>query len=62
MQNDLMTVRQLAKYIQVHEMTVYRLVKSGNLPVIKIGKRCRFLKSHIDAMATNSADQAKRTR
>ncbi len=37
-----MTVRELAKYLKVHPSTIYRLLKTGQLPTFKVGSDWRF--------------------
>jgi excisionase family DNA binding protein len=43
-----MTVSELAKYLRLHEQTVYKMAKEGRLPAYKVGNRWRFEKSTID--------------
>ena len=43
-----MTVRELAGYLQVHVSTIYRLLKRSDFPRFKIGSDWRFLKSQVD--------------
>jgi excisionase family DNA binding protein len=38
----LFTLREVAEYLKVHPVTVYRLVKSGQLPAARIGRDLRF--------------------
>jgi excisionase family DNA binding protein len=44
----LMTVRQLAAYLNVNERTVLKLVSKGELPGVKIGDQWRFRKAMLD--------------
>lgn len=44
----LMTVRQLAAYLNVNERTVLKLVSRGELPGVKIGDQWRFRKAMLD--------------
>jgi excisionase family DNA binding protein len=46
--DPLMTVRQLADYLNVNERTVLKLVSEGTLPGVKIGNQWRFRKAMID--------------
>jgi excisionase family DNA binding protein len=46
---QIMTTREIAKYLGVHEMTVYRWLKKGILPGFKIGGRWRSKKDLLDA-------------
>src|SRR5678815_1915527 len=44
----LMTVRQIAEYLNVNERTVLKLVTDGTLPGMKLGNQWRFRKAMID--------------
>src|SRR5208337_5429370 len=44
----LMTVRQLAAYLNLNERTVLKLVSEGELPGVKIGNQWRFRKAMLD--------------
>ena len=46
---QIMTTKEIAKYLGVHEMTVYRWLKTGILPGFKIGGRWRSKKDLADA-------------
>jgi excisionase family DNA binding protein len=43
-----MGVKELARYLGVAEITVYRLVEKGELPGRKVGAQWRFSKEKID--------------
>jgi len=45
---EILTVKQLADYLQMDEHTIYRLAKSGKIPAMKIGAEWRFKKALID--------------
>jgi excisionase family DNA binding protein len=46
----LMTVTEVADYLQVSESLVYKMAEDGRLPCVRIGKKLlRFRKSEIDA-------------
>jgi len=49
MADRLMTVRQLAAYLNLNERTVLKLVSEGELPGVKIGNQWRFRKAMLDA-------------
>jgi len=38
----LLTVAEVARYLRVSDMTVYRLLQDGTLPCIRIGKSYRI--------------------
>ena len=44
----IMTVKDVAKYLRMSEAKVYRLVKEGVLPVVRIGKTWRFRQDLLD--------------
>ncbi len=48
MEDRLMTVKQLATYLNVNERTVLKLVQDGALPGVKVGNQWRFRKAMID--------------
>jgi len=43
------TVKDLAKLLQVTEMTVYRMIRRGDLPHYKIGRSKRFRHDDVEA-------------
>jgi excisionase family DNA binding protein len=45
---EVMTAEQLAKYLQLDEQTIYRKARSGEIPVVHIGKTLRFKKDVVD--------------
>ena len=48
MEDRLMTIKQLAGYLNLNERTVLRLVTDGALPGVKVGNQWRFRKAMID--------------
>lgn len=48
MVNEVMTVEQLAKYLQLDEQTVYRKAHVGTIPAVRIGRILRFKRDVID--------------
>ncbi|HPO91601.1 MAG TPA: helix-turn-helix domain-containing protein [Victivallales bacterium] len=47
-EKEIMTVKQVAEYLQMDEHTVYKLARSGQIPSIKIAGQWRFKKDVID--------------
>ena len=43
-----LTVRELAGYLRVHQSTVYRLLREGKLPAFRIGSNWRFTREEIE--------------
>jgi excisionase family DNA binding protein len=58
----LWTVAEVADHMRVSNMTVYRLIKAGQLPAIRVGKnyriRGRDLTAYLDASVTHG-DEAR---
>lgn len=44
----IMTVQELARYLRVHAMTVYRMIQRGDLPAARVGRGWRFRKDQVD--------------
>lgn len=49
MESPSMTVRDVAKYLNVDQKTVYRLAQKGDLPGFKVAGTWRFQKNDLDA-------------
>jgi len=47
-ENEIMTVQEVAEYLRLNEMTIYKLAQEGKLPALKIGRSWRFKKGLID--------------
>ena len=47
--DDVFTVRELAKYLRMRPLTIYKHASSGKLPGFKIGSHWRFKKKTIDS-------------
>ena len=54
---QIMTTKEIAKYLGVHEMTVYRWLKKGVLPGFKIGGRWRSKKDLLDSYLVKHMEQ-----
>ena len=54
---QIMTTKEVAKYLGVHEMTVYRWLKKGVLPGFKIGGRWRSKKDLLDAYLVKQMEE-----
>ncbi len=54
----LLTVGEVAGVMRVSNMTVYRLIKSGQLPAIRVGKNYRIRRSDIERYLRDRAVNA----
>ena len=44
----LLTVAEVARAMRVSNMTVYRLIKSGELPAVRVGKNYRLRETDLE--------------
>jgi len=51
-----MTPKEAAKYLGLHLITVYRLIKKGELPGFKVGGQWRFKKDVLDEWIQRGID------
>ncbi len=47
---EILTVSQVAEYLQLSEMTTYKLVQEGRIPAFKIGRHWRVRKSDLTSL------------
>lgn len=62
MQDELLTIKEISKYLKLSPDTVYRMVKKAHIPCIKIGKKWRFRKIRIDSWLKEHERYNKKTR
>lgn len=46
---EVLTVEQAAEYLQIHRATLYRYIREGLLPAVRLGKVYRLLRSDVEA-------------
>ncbi|NIM03209.1 helix-turn-helix domain-containing protein [bacterium] len=44
-----MTIKEVADYLRLSKVTVYKMTRQGKIPALKIGKQWRYNKSEIDS-------------
>jgi excisionase family DNA binding protein len=44
-----MTMDEVLGYLRVTSRTIYRLIKAGDLPAVRVGRQWRFRQSDLDA-------------
>jgi excisionase family DNA binding protein len=49
MDETFLTTEEVLAYLQVNLRTVYRLIKAGKIPAVRVGRQWRFRKRDIDA-------------
>lgn len=50
---EVMTISELAEYLQVSKSSLYKLVQQGKVPGQKVGKHWRFSRAVIDGWLAN---------
>lgn len=45
---ELLTVAEVAELLRVSTMTVYRLIRSGDLPAVRVGRNYRVRRGDLD--------------
>ena len=48
MSDQILTVKQVAKYLNVNERTIYRMANSKKIPAFKVGSSWRFKLNEIE--------------
>ncbi len=51
---NFLTTEEVLDYLQVNLRTVYRLIKAGKIPAVRVGRQWRFRKRDIDAWLESS--------
>lgn len=46
--SDLITIKQVAEFLNLAEKTVYRMANDGEIPAFKIGGSWRFKRSEVE--------------
>ena len=55
---ELLTPDEVARYLRVAPQTVYRLLRCGECPGVKVGRQWRVRRSDLEACLTNPAPGA----
>ena len=53
-----LTVQEVAQLMRVSSMTVYRLIKSGELPAVRVGRSFRVAEGDVDTYLASGYTQA----
>lgn len=57
MENDILTLEEVAKYLKMKPQTIYVWAQNGKIPAAKLGKEWRFKKSIIDKWFNQHIDE-----
>lgn len=47
--NDIMTITEVANYLKISEITTYKMVQNGTIPGFKIGRGWRIKREDLTA-------------
>jgi excisionase family DNA binding protein len=53
---QIMTTKEVAKYLKLHEITICKYAAVGKIPAIRIGRVWRFDKEAIDKWISNNQE------
>lgn len=53
---QIMTLKEVAKYLGLHPISIYRLIKTSDIPAMKIGGQWRFKKEVLDVWLTKQSN------
>ncbi len=56
---EVLTVKDIAEYMDIHPMTIYKYVKDGRIPAFKIGSSWRIRRDSIQKWIKENEQQKK---
>jgi excisionase family DNA binding protein len=56
---QLLTTKDLAKYLKLTEVTIYKYANEGKIPGFKVGSRWRFDRDKIDEFLGGEEDNSE---
>ena len=65
MDDTILTTEDVLAYLHVNLRTIYRLIKAGGIPALRVGRQWRFRKADVDlwleSQGTMTPDSSRRT-
>lgn len=61
MDDTFLTTDEVLEYLQINLRTVYRLIKAGKIPAVRVGRQWRFRKRDIDAWLDSQRPRGARS-
>ena len=58
-EREVLSPKEAAEYLDLHVVTVYRLLRAGQLPGQKIGGQWRFLRRNLDKLMDKPEDKRR---
>jgi excisionase family DNA binding protein len=62
MDQEILTISQVAEYLQISKRSVYHLVNEGKLPACKVMNKWRFDRSLVKQFISQNQTEHKRTK
>ena len=56
---QILTIKELAGYLKLTEVTIYKYTKEGQIPALRVGGRLRFDKDKIDELLKSKEKHGK---
>lgn len=53
-----MTITQVAEYLNIRKLTIYKLAREGALPAFKVGGQWRFKKELLDKWIARETERS----
>src|SRR4030095_7617994 len=60
MDDTFLTTQEVLDYLHVNLRTVYRLIKAGKIPAVRVGRQWRFKRADLDAWAGGQRSRESR--
>jgi excisionase family DNA binding protein len=60
--SELLTIQEVARYLNVNRFTVYRLIRQKKLPAFKVGAQWRLKQEMIDAWLAEHSTMSRNGR
>ncbi len=57
LKREIMKVDEASEYLQIHQMTLYRLMKQNKIPAFRVGGQWRLKRDHIDKWINNRLEK-----
>jgi len=54
----LMTIKEVADYLRLSKVTVYKMTRQGKIPASKIGRQWRYNKAEIDSWVKQKSNSS----
>lgn len=59
MDDEILTLKEIASYLKVNEKTIYRLIEEQSIPAFKVGHAWRFKKKDIESWIKSHTNNQK---